>query len=69
VSPKTETLTFRIDPGVKDLLRTIADREHRSIANTVEILIIRHAESIGMQVKPPDDKTPEKTKGEKKGKA
>ncbi len=29
---KTTTLTFRIEPGLKEALRTAADREHRSIA-------------------------------------
>ena len=38
-SGKTSTLTFRIEPALKDALRTAADREHRSIANMVEVLI------------------------------
>jgi len=36
---KTATLTFRIAPPLKDALRTAAAREHRSIANMVEVLI------------------------------
>jgi hypothetical protein len=36
---KSTTLTFRIEPGLKEGLRTAADREHRSIANMVEVLI------------------------------
>jgi len=36
---KTTTLTFRIEPGLKEALRMAADREHRSIANMVEVLI------------------------------
>ena len=36
---KTTTLTFRIEPELKDALRTAAEREHRSIANMVEVLI------------------------------
>ena len=38
-SAKTATLTFRIEPGLKEALRTAAAREHRSIANMVEVLI------------------------------
>ncbi len=38
-SVKTATLSFRIDPGLKEALRTAAVREHRSIANMVEVLI------------------------------
>ncbi len=36
---KTTTLTSRIEPGLKEALRTAAQREHRSIANMVEVLI------------------------------
>jgi hypothetical protein len=36
---KTSTLTFRIQPGLKETLRTAAGREHRSIANMVGVLI------------------------------
>ncbi len=35
----TLTVTFHIDPVVKEALRTAAAREHRSIANMVEVLI------------------------------
>lgn len=38
-STKTTTLTFRIEPPLKEALRTAAEREHRSIANMVEVLI------------------------------
>lgn len=36
---KTSTLTFRIEPALKEALRVAAEREHRSIANMVEVLI------------------------------
>lgn len=36
---KTTTLTFRIEPSLKEALRNAAVREHRSIANMVEVLI------------------------------
>ncbi len=36
---KTTTLTFRIEPELKDALRTAAELEHRSIANMVAVLI------------------------------
>lgn len=38
-SAKTSTLTFRIEPALKEALRAAAEREHRSIANMVEVLI------------------------------
>ena len=36
---KTATLTFRIVPALKEALCVAATREHRSIANMVEVLI------------------------------
>ncbi len=36
---KSTTLTLRIDPDVKEALRTAAEQEHRSITNMVEVLI------------------------------
>lgn len=36
---KTATLSFRIEPGLKEALRTAAEQEHRSIANMVEVMI------------------------------
>jgi len=41
---KTTTLTFRIEPELKEALRTAAEREHRSIANMVAVLIMDHCE-------------------------
>jgi hypothetical protein len=37
---KTETLTVRISPEVKDALRSTALAERRSLANAVEIAIL-----------------------------
>jgi len=36
---KTTTLTFRIEPELKEALRTAANLQHRSIANMVKVLI------------------------------
>ena len=36
---KTTTLTFRIEPDLKEALWLAACREHRSIVNMVEVLI------------------------------
>lgn len=47
---KTTTLTFRIDPGLKEALRTAADREHRSIANMVEVMIREHCGREGIAI-------------------
>ena len=47
---KTTTLTFRIDPGLKEALRTAAVREHRSIANMVEVMIRDHCGRNGIAI-------------------
>ena len=47
---KTATLTFRIEPELKEALRTAAEREHRSIANMVAVLIIEHCERNGIPI-------------------
>lgn len=47
---KTATLTFRIDPGLKEALRTAANREHRSIANMVEVLIRDYCGRNGIDI-------------------
>ena len=47
---KTATVTFRIDPGVKEGLRTAAAREHRSIANMVEVLIRQYCGRNGISI-------------------
>ncbi|AVR66274.1 hypothetical protein B7D75_04510 [Pseudomonas paraeruginosa] len=47
---KTATLTFRIEPGLKEALRTAADLEHRSIANMVEVLIRDYCERHGIAI-------------------
>jgi len=52
---KTATLTFRIDPGLKEALRTAAQQEHRSIANMVEVLIRDYCRRNGIEIAVLDD--------------
>ncbi|MBT4796669.1 MAG: hypothetical protein HON83_09765 [Candidatus Marinimicrobia bacterium] len=47
---KTATLNLRIDPLVKDAIKVAATKEHRSVANLVEILIRNHCKEIGIPV-------------------
>ncbi|ANE55297.1 ribbon-helix-helix protein, CopG family [Methylomonas sp. DH-1] len=47
---KTTTLTFRIDPALKDALRLAAEREHRSLANMVEVLIRDYCGQHGIAI-------------------
>ena len=52
---KTTTLTFRIEPGLKEALRAAAVREHRSIANMVEVLIRDYCSQNGIAISAQDD--------------
>jgi hypothetical protein len=47
---KTSTLNLRIDPRLKEALRIASEREHRSIANMVEILIRQHCTQVGISI-------------------
>jgi hypothetical protein len=49
-APKTATLTLRIDPALKEGLRTAAQREHRSIANMVEVLVRDYCERTDIEI-------------------
>ena len=50
---KTSTLTFRIAPALKEALRTAAVREHRSIANMVEVMIRDYCGRVGVEISAP----------------
>jgi hypothetical protein len=50
VSRKTTTLNLRVDPAIKEAIREAAIRDHRSIANMIEILIRRHCDVVGITI-------------------
>lgn len=47
---KTATLNLRIDPAIKEAVRIAAQRDHRSIANLLEVLIRQHCEANGISI-------------------
>lgn len=47
---KTTTLTFRVEPTIKEALRTAAQQEHRSLANMVEVLIRDYCGRNGIEI-------------------
>ena len=47
---KTTTLTFRIEPRIKEALCIAADRDHRSIANMVAVMIRVHCTRVGIPI-------------------
>jgi hypothetical protein len=54
---KVATLNLRIDPALKEAARIAALREHRSIANLIEVLIRRHCEDNGISIPEQQDLT------------
>ena len=46
---KTEKLTIRIDPAVKETLRQAAQHYNRSVANLLEVLVLEHCRKIGIK--------------------
>jgi hypothetical protein len=63
--PKTKiaTLNLRIDPGVKEAVREAADKEHRSVANMIEMLIRRHCDGAGIIIPEQSELFPGKHNG------
>ena len=47
---KVSTLNLRISPAIKDAVREAAAREHRSVANMVEVLIRRYCDQEGITI-------------------
>ena len=48
---KTDKLTIRIAPTVKDALREASEHDNRSVANLIEVLVLTHCKKIGIKVK------------------
>jgi uncharacterized protein (DUF1778 family) len=39
---KSDTLNLRVTPELKELIRLAAERDHRTIANFIEVLVRQH---------------------------
>lgn len=50
---KAETLSIRTPTEIKQLLRLAAERERRSVASMVEILVLEYARQHGLQAQAP----------------
>lgn len=57
---KKETLSIRTSLEIKQLLRLAAEREHRSVASMIEVLVLAYARKNHLDVSKVDrDLTPE----------
>lgn len=50
---KAETLSLRTSTEIKQLLRLAAERERRSVASMIEILVLEYARQHGLQAQTP----------------
>lgn len=48
---KTTTVTFRMNPVVKEMLRIAAGKERRSVANMIEVMVVEYARKLGIEEK------------------
>ena len=49
---KTETLNLRVSPELKELVRQAAAKEHRTVANFIEVLVRDHCQRHGAAAEP-----------------
>jgi hypothetical protein len=66
MSKKTEVVSFKTTPAIKQALETIGGREHRSNANVLERLILDYCNLHGILVDGEPDQ-PTTHKSNKKG--
>lgn len=57
---KSEAINLRMLPSTEELRCLVAEREHRTLSNMLEVLILAHAERL--RVKPQPAKTGEGAK-------
>lgn len=60
---KVSTLNLRINPSIKAAVREAAAREHRSVANMVEVLIRRYCDEAGITIPETLDRFPRNRNG------
>lgn len=49
-SAKTATLSFRIEPELKEAVRLASVNEHRSIANMIAVMIRDYCGRVGVEI-------------------
>ena len=60
---KDETLSIRTSADIKQLLRIAAEKEHRSIASMMEVLILNYAQEHGLKADEHSTEGSKKKKG------
>jgi hypothetical protein len=58
IQRKTEVLSIKTTPEIKGALKAIGDREHRSMANTLETLVLDYFSRNGLEFPRPSEGAP-----------
>lgn len=62
MAQKTETLNLRVSPELKELVRQAAAREHRTVANFIEVVVREYCARRGVGERDePTSKVPKST--------
>lgn len=56
---KSTNLNLRIAPEVREALREAAERDHRSISNMIELLIVQHCQRSDIPIIKPQAESKE----------
>ena len=51
-------MTLRIEPQVKAVAELAAERDRRSVTSLIEVLILAHGKTLGIEPPPPNTKEP-----------
>ena len=54
---KSEVVSVRVEPHIKAALQAVAEREMRSLANMIEVMVVAYCRANGV----PTDRVPEET--------
>ena len=57
---KTAVITLRVDPQVKTVAELAAKHDHRSLTNLIEVLILKHCNTVGITLTTPSHKETQK---------
>jgi len=49
---KSEAINLRMTPEMKELLRLAAAREHRTLSNMLEVLVLEYCNQHGLKASP-----------------
>lgn len=59
---KSEAVSVRVEPHIKAALQLAAEREMRSLANMVEVMVVEYCRAQGYPLKGVPDETLSKTR-------